>query len=54
MKMIDTLNQLTGVSVTLLISIGYLLGITPSLTAQVSSTPGTESDNGSLDDFSDE
>ena len=54
MKTIKTLNQLTSVSITVLLSIGYLLSLAPSLTAQVPSTPETETDNGSLDDLSDD
>lgn len=50
MKMIETLKQLTNVSVSGLISIGCLLGVAPSLTAQVPSIPGTESDNGTIDE----
>ncbi|MDJ0573599.1 MAG: hypothetical protein QNJ65_00350 [Xenococcaceae cyanobacterium MO_234.B1] len=48
-----TLNQLTSVRVTVLISIGCVLGVAPSLTAQVPSTPKTESNNRSLEDLSD-
>ncbi len=53
MKTMKTLNPLTSVSVTVLVSIGCLLGVAPSLTAQVPSTPKTESNNRSLDDLSD-
>ncbi len=52
MKMIKTVNQLTSISVSVLVTIGCMLSLTPSLTAQVPSTPETESDNGSLDDLS--
>ena len=51
--MIETLKQLTSVSVSVLVSIGCLLSLAPSLIAQVPSTPGTESDNENLDDLPD-
>jgi hypothetical protein len=54
MKTMKTLNQLTGVSVTWLVSMSCLFGVAPSLTAQVPSTPDTDSDSGSIDDLSDD
>ena len=53
MNKIETLKQLTNVSVSVLVSIGCLLGVAPSGAAQVPSTPGTESDSGIIDDLPD-
>lgn len=46
MKIIKKLNPLTSASVSILVSVGFLFGLSPSLMAQVPSTPGTESSDG--------
>ena len=54
MKTIEKFNQFTNVSVSVLISIGCLLSLTPPLLAQVPSTPEIEGDEGIIIDGEDD